>query len=145
MKVLGFGLAVCLIVAGLARLLPNRYTSSATLRVIPAPGADGVKHYMQEGEMAVWLQKKEREILSDESLYEIIQRRSVDLYHKEREDQPVAAVVAIMRRDLRVEAPNSHSAFTIFFTYADRFKAQQVVSALVIGSPIPKWSSPRLI
>ena len=131
MKVVGCGLAGCLIAAALSWLVPNRYTSSATLRVLPAPNAKGETGYIQEAEMAAWLAKKERDIFSDESLYEIIQRPALDLYHGKREDQPIKTVVGLMRKDLNVEAPHSHSAFTLSFTYSDRFKTQAAVSALV--------------
>ena len=131
MKVMGFGMAGCVIAGALSLLLPNRYTSSAVLRVIPVNKADGVRRYMQETEMADWLRKKEVEILSDESLSEIIQRRTLDLYHKQRERQPLADVIDQMRRDLTVDAPHSRSEFTISFTYPDRFKSQAAVSALL--------------
>ena len=129
--VAGFGLAGCAIAAGLSLLLPNWYTSRAMLRVIPAPKADGAQRYMQEPEMADWLRKKGREILSDESLSDIIQRPRLDLYHKQREQQSLKTVIAAMRKDLRIDAPHSRSEFTISFTYPDRFKAQAVLSALI--------------
>ncbi len=131
LAVAGFGLAGCAAVSALSLLIPNQYTSKSTLRVFLTPAANAVPRYMQEAEMAAWLRKKELEILSDESLGEIIQRRSLDLYHKQREQQPVTAVLTVMRRNLKIEAPHSRSEFTISFTYPDRFKTQAVVSALV--------------
>jgi hypothetical protein len=132
MKVIGFGLAGCVIAAALSWLIPNRYTSRSILRVLPTPKADGVQRYMHDAELAAWMQKKEHEILGNESLSQIIQKPELNLYEKEREKQPLETVIETMRRNLKVERPPQlHSAFVISFTYTDRFKAQWVVSALV--------------
>ena len=145
MKVIGFGLAGCAIAAGLSLLLPNRYTSRAVLRVLPAPKADGVRRYMSEPEMADWLREKEKDVLGDGSLSEIIQRPSLHLYDHDPERQPIGPVIARMRRDVSVKASQPRGVVTISFTYRDRFKAQATVTALItrfIGSDKDKDKSP---
>lgn len=87
---------------------------------------------MREAEMADWLKTKEAEILSNESLAEMIQRPSLNLYTAQRKNQPVEDVIATMRQNLKIESlPLTHSALMISFRYPDRFKAQQVVAAVV--------------
>jgi hypothetical protein len=132
MKVIGFGLAGCLIAAGFSLLIPNRYISRCVMRVIPTPKADGVQRYMQDAELSAWMQKKEHEVLSNEGLLEIMQNPGIKLYRKERESQPLEVVIGMMRQNLKIERPpDLHSAFVISFTGTDRFEAQRVVSVVV--------------
>ena len=81
------------------------------------------------------LQQMQQEILSRSSLSELIQRPSLDLYRKERARYPMEDIIQDMRnkaiRIQTVEVNRTASAFTISFSYPDRFKAQAVVRELV--------------
>jgi uncharacterized protein involved in exopolysaccharide biosynthesis len=84
------------------------------------------------------LEQMRQEILSRGSLSELIQRPSLDLYRKERQRYPMEDIVQDMRnKAIRIQtvdvggAGRVASAFTIAFSYPDRFKAQAVVRELV--------------
>ena len=82
------------------------------------------------------LQQMQQEILSRSSLSELIQRPSLDLYRKERARYPMEDIIQDMRnKAIRIqtwsEVNRTASAFTISFSYPDRFKAQAVVRELV--------------
>ena len=82
------------------------------------------------------LQQMQQEILSRGSLSELIQRPSLDLYRKERARYPMEDVIQDMRNKyIRLQTVDvgrgGASAFTISFSYPDRFKAQAVVRELV--------------
>ena len=84
------------------------------------------------------LQQMQQEILSRGSLSELIQRPSLDLYRKERaalshgRHHPGHAQQGHPHSDRRSgSAGRVASAFTISFSYPDRFKAQAVVRELV--------------
>ena len=75
----------------------------------------------------------QQQILSRGSLAELIQRPSLDLYRKERPSYPLEDVIQDMRsKAIQNPAGGSlpagqgrvASAFTISFSYPDRFKAQ---------------------
>jgi uncharacterized protein involved in exopolysaccharide biosynthesis len=82
----------------------------------------------------------QQEILSRTSLSELITRPALDLYRKERQRYPLEDVIQDMRnKSIKIQsvqvagAGNERlaSAFTISFSYPDRFKAQAVVRELV--------------
>ena len=83
------------------------------------------------------LEQMRQEILSRGSLIELIQRPSLDLYRKERQRYPMEDIVQDMRnkairiQTVEVGGGRAASAFTISFSYPDRFKAQAVVRELV--------------
>jgi capsular polysaccharide biosynthesis protein len=105
---------------GVSLRVPERYESSAVVQVtVPAANqwtADDVEMYKQE-------------ILSRNSLAELIQRSSLDLYKSERKTMPISDVVERMRRDIQIS--RSGDKMTIAFTYPDREKAQDIVRELV--------------
>jgi hypothetical protein len=110
-------------------LIANSYTSRATVRVLLPADQNGERHFFKDARLAVWLQKTTRDVLDDGALAEIIDRPSLDLYRKEREQFDMRPALAAMRRDLQFNA--LPSAFNISFTYPERFKAQAVVAAVV--------------
>jgi len=82
------------------------------------------------------------EILSRQSLIDLILKPSLDLYQSERAKMPIEDVVELyMRPKIGISAIGSRagarrgggevSAFTISFKYNDRYKAQRVVQELV--------------
>ena len=115
--------------------LPERYVSTATMRIFPSQGATAPL----EIEPAERLREIAQEVLSRGSLSELIQRPSLDLYSEERWRQPLEDIIEEMRRrDLRI-APTPppglkglgpEGSFQISFEYADRHKAQAVVREL---------------
>jgi uncharacterized protein involved in exopolysaccharide biosynthesis len=139
-QVAGFAAAGCVLAGAASFLIPDRYTSTAVMRITSAqitedplatapaaPTATGILGQMAPG------------ILSFESLSAIIQKPRLNLYPEERAKKPMEDVVRnMLARDLRIIALNpgsgssgAVSAFTISFSYSDRYKAQAVVREFV--------------
>src|ERR1039457_2249629 len=86
--------------------MPNRYVSTAVLRVVPF-SVGSARTAQGEIESTARLRQLTQEILSRGSLTELIQRPSIDLYRSERARRPMEAIIDGMRhRDLRI-APTS--------------------------------------
>ena len=114
------GAAAALAALAIAFLIPDRWVSTAVMRL--DAGADA-------GQLI-------RDTLADKNLEDIIVRPGMDLYRSERQKMPLDAVVRRMRdRDVRIvplrHAPDGASAFAISFAADDRFKAQAAVRLLV--------------
>src|ERR1022692_1807692 len=118
--------------------MPNRYVSTAVLRVVPF-SVGTARTAQGEIESTARLRQLTQEILSRGSLAELIQRPSIDLYRSERARRLMEAIIDGMRhRDLRIAptspagmaAPEHPTSFEISFEYADRGKAQAVVREL---------------
>ena len=135
-RLIAFCAAGGAIAAGFASFaVPERYVSTATMRIFPLPG----RAAPLEIEPADRLREIAEEVLSRGSLSEIIQRPSLDLYRAERSRRPLEDVIQDMRRrDIRI-APTPvpglaglgpEGNFQISFEYADRDKAEAVVSGL---------------
>src|ERR1035437_6830855 len=131
------GLVIAVVVAF---LWPDTYVSQAVMSITPQRISDRLVPTVVNMQMQQRLQQMQQEILSRGSLSELIQRPSLDLYRKERNRYPMEDIITDMRnkaiRIQTVEVTGSGgkgiaSAFTISFTYPDRFKAQQVVGQLV--------------
>jgi hypothetical protein len=84
-----------------------------------------------------YLRQMEPQVLSFQSLSSIIRNPRLNLYPNERNSKPVEEVVRNMvANDLRITPLNPQPgaktvAFSISFTYSDRFKAQQAVQKLM--------------
>jgi polysaccharide chain length determinant protein (PEP-CTERM system associated) len=130
------GLVVAVVVAF---LWPDTYVSTAVMRITPQAISDRLVPTVVNMQMQQRLQQMQQEILSRGSLSELVQRASFDLYHKERLRYPLEDIIQDMRNksikiqsvDLAGSGGRMASAFTISFTYPDRFKAQAVVRELV--------------
>src|SRR5689334_7827679 len=132
------GLVVATVIAF---LWPDTYISSAVMRITPQQVPEKLIPSMLHSQMSERLQQMQTEILSRNSLSEIIQKPSLDLYPKERRKLPIEDVVQDMRNKyirissiMDVTTPTGRkpaSSFTISFAYTDRYKAQGVVNALV--------------
>lgn len=112
-----------LVAAGISFAVPQRYVSSATLRMKTPEGAPARIDPLDELMVAA---------LDRSSLGQIID--SLDLYHEQRERVPIENVVDQMRRDLQVQplaGPPGAQAFRISVTYSDPDKTPAVVDALV--------------
>ena len=131
------GLVVSVVVAF---MWPDTYVSSAVMRITPPTISDRLVPTVVNMQMQQRLQQMQQQILSRGSLAELIQRPSLNLYPKERAKLPLEDVISDMRSKgikitmVDVAAPGQGkvtSAFTISFSYTDRFKAQAVVRELV--------------
>ena len=136
------GLVVAVVVAF---LWPDTYVSTAVMRITPQQISDRLVPTVVNMQMQQRLQQMQQEILSRGSLNELILRPSLDLYRKERSRYPMEDIITDMRtkaikiQTLDVAGPGGASgpgariasAFTISFSYPDRFKAQAVVRELV--------------
>jgi succinoglycan biosynthesis transport protein ExoP len=131
------GLVVSVVVAF---LWPDTYVSSAIMRITPQQIAPNLLPTVLNMQLQQRLSSMQQEILSRNSLAELIQRPSLDLYRKERQRYPLEDIIQDMRnRAIKIQAVEVSaggqgrvaSAFTISFAYPDRFKAQAVVRELV--------------
>jgi succinoglycan biosynthesis transport protein ExoP len=130
------GIAISTMVAF---FLPNVYVSRAMLRITPSQIPENLVPATFNQQMIDRIQQMWQEVTSRSQLSELIQRPTLDLYRKERNSKPLEDVIEDMKsKDIKIESVNFNSgnskpssSFVITFSYPDRFKAQQVVSALV--------------
>ncbi|MEO8369306.1 MAG: hypothetical protein ABI806_08905 [Candidatus Solibacter sp.] len=110
---------------GAWKLAPQRYVSTAQLRVTPPDGGDVAKAQADQ-DLDLMLQTT----LSRGSLMEIIQRPSLNLYRAERMRIPVEDVIQQMRSDIMVRRDREGSTFSVSFAYPDRLKSPAVLREL---------------
>lgn len=126
------GLVVAVVVAFMWN---DTYVSTASMRITPQQISSALVPTVVAMQMQQRLAQMTQEILSRNSLTELIQRPSLDLYRKERQRYPMEDIVQNMRNGAihiqTVDLGRGASAFTISFSYPDRFKAQAVVRELV--------------
>jgi polysaccharide biosynthesis transport protein len=134
------GLVVSTIVAF---LWPDTFVSKAVLRITPQQVSERLVPAEFNTQMTQRLNEMEQTILSRTTLEGIITDPALDLYKRDRLQRPMEDVVSDMRThdiDIRpIQVPGSPgsenrqiaTAFSISFTYQDRYKAQSVVRALV--------------
>jgi hypothetical protein len=131
----GSAAAGLVLAAALAFLLPDRYTSTAVMRLTPPQVMEDPLALPPAVSAAERLREMEPEILTDQNLARII--LDVEMYRSIRAREPMERAVEAMRRDLRIEpAPatamaGKPTAFRISFVYTDRYKAQKAVRKLV--------------
>src|SRR5258708_2089244 len=112
-----------------AFLWPDTFVSQAVMRITPQQISASLVPMVVNMQMQQRLQQMQQEILSRSSLSELIQRPSLDLYRKERARYPMEDIIQDMRNKsihIQTIATNGSgaSAFSISFSYPDRFKAQ---------------------
>ncbi|HTP32530.1 MAG TPA: GNVR domain-containing protein [Candidatus Acidoferrales bacterium] len=130
------GLVIAVVVAF---MWPDTFVSTAVMRITPPQVSERLMPTVLNMQMAQRLSQMQQEILSRNSLAELIQRPALDLYRKERQRYPLEDVIQDMRnKAIKIQAVDVSggqgrvaSAFTISFAYIDRFKAQAVVRELV--------------
>jgi len=130
------GLVISVVVAF---FWPDTYVSTAVMTITPQQVSQNLVHSDVNVQMAERLQEMETEILSRSSLSDLIVH--LDLYKKDRTQRPLEDIVQDMRsRAISVKPYETTTqsgdtrrtqAFSISFSYTDRFKAQQVVRELV--------------
>jgi uncharacterized protein involved in exopolysaccharide biosynthesis len=131
-------LAGALVAGGVSFTLPERYVSSAVLRIVPQvpSGSDAAQYQVAAMERLTQLQQ---DVLSRASLASLIQKPDLNLYVAERQRYPLEDVIERMReQDVRIQSlepklpfQSSASVFQISFEYPDRDTAQRVVRSLV--------------
>jgi hypothetical protein len=115
-------LAGAVLAAGVSLAVPNRYVSTAVMRIRPAPDTDAPD----------WLSDVQQAVLSRGSLAELIQRRDLNLYPGERQRMPMEDVIERMRRDIQIRmSPGTPGVITVSFAYSDKEKAQATARELV--------------
>jgi uncharacterized protein involved in exopolysaccharide biosynthesis len=121
-----------------AFFLPNVYVSRAMLRITPSVIPTTLVPATFNQEMSDHINQMWQEVVSRGSLSELINRPTLELYKKERGGKPLEDVIEDMKRDISLEIPNNqnntgkpNTAFVILYQYPDRFKAHDVVAALV--------------
>src|SRR5437764_1406536 len=87
------GLVTAVVVAF---LWPDTFVSSAVMRITPPQVSDRLVHSSLTIQIGERLNQMQQEILSRGSLIELIQRPSLDLFKKERQNKPMEDVVEIM-------------------------------------------------
>ena len=132
------GLVIAVVVAF---LWPDTYISSAVMRITPQQVSERLLPSVVNTQMTQRLNLMQQEILSRSSLADLIQRPALDLYKKERQRYPMEDIVQDMKNKyIKIQTvemqtsqggPRIASAFTISFSYPDRYKAQAVVRELV--------------
>ena len=129
------GLVISVVVAF---FWPDTYVSTAVMTITPQQVSQNLVHSDVATQMGMRLQEMETEILSRSSLSDLIVH--LDLYKKERTQKPLEDIVRDMRnKAIQVKSyeptasgtENRVQAFTISFSYTDRYKAQQVVRELI--------------
>jgi hypothetical protein len=104
---------------GISLRVPERYQSTAVLRVTPPPPDERAMYDIDTLRFPV---------LSRNHLAELIQRPYLDLYRPERRMIPLEEVIERMRHDVQIT--RSGDTMNIAFTYPDRQKARMVVQEL---------------
>jgi uncharacterized protein involved in exopolysaccharide biosynthesis len=133
----GCAVAGCAVAFAASFLLPERYVSTAVMRVTPAQVTEDPRATPELPALSGRLERLTPEILSPTRLAEMIQKPSLNLYQRARAQKPPEDVLRQMRNDIQVAplradtAPGVASAFRLSFAYTDRYKAQAVVRELI--------------
>ena len=139
-KLVGFAVAGCILAGAASFLIPNRYTSTALMQITPAQiTEDPLLPLPTATPASEFLRQIEPEVLSFQKLSRIIEDRRLNLYPTERRTKPMEEVVRnMLANDLRIvpvipspATKGTVSAFSISFSYSDRFKAQQAAQLLI--------------
>lgn len=118
-----------------AFLIPFDYTSTAVMRITqPFAVPQSVLQQINYPPPRQEIQRLAAKVLSRENLESIIQKPSLDLYHKDRAKMPLAQVADRMRnRAIRLQTAPDNDYFIIAVTYPDRYKAQSILRELAVG------------
>jgi hypothetical protein len=132
------GVAGWLLCAGLSYLIPNEFTSKATMQITPDRISESSSPELVSSGLNERIMELETVVVSRDSLSRIINDPRLRLYHEQLKDTPLEDVIDEMRRNISVNliaVPDARgkrmAAFDIVFTYFDRYKAQQTVQALM--------------
>jgi capsular polysaccharide biosynthesis protein len=130
-----FGLVASICVAF---TMQNKYQSTAIMQITPAQISDTMVQSTIANSLTERIEQMQTSILSHNGLSQIINDPRLHLYKDEIKNAPLDDVIEQMKSNIHIEfinrpgALDRHAtAFTISFTYPDRFLAQQTVSALM--------------
>src|SRR6185312_2702960 len=130
-----FGLVVSICVAF---VLQNTYTSQATMQITPAHVTENMVQSTIANSLNERIMTMQQQILSRTELSSIINDPRLLLYREEQKTKPLEDVIDDMRKAIRIDFNTAQGsptrkamAFNIQFSYKDRFKAQQTVTALI--------------
>ncbi len=127
----------------IAFLWPDTFVSRAVMRITPQQVSERLVPAEFSTQITQQLNEMEQEILSRTTLEAIITDPALNLYKREQTQRPMEDIVSDMRNhDISIVpiqtpgtgGPDNHqmaTAFSISFTYPDRYKAQAVVRTLV--------------
>ncbi len=140
LKLAGFALAGFVLALAPSYLIPNRFTSNASMQITPAQlTEDPLAPFPPVTPAAEFLNQVKPQLLSLQTLSKLIQGPRLNLYPEERATKPMADVVQnMLKNDLRIAPADpaqathgSPSVISISFAYSDRYKAMQMVGALM--------------
>jgi polysaccharide chain length determinant protein (PEP-CTERM system associated) len=118
-----------------AFLWPDTYVSQAVVKVVPQQVPEKLVESNVNQQIADRINSMAQSILSRTVLTSII--NTFDLYERERARMPIEDVIEEMRRNVSVNPIGATAgnktvpAFSVSFSYRDRYKAQKVVQDLV--------------
>jgi uncharacterized protein involved in exopolysaccharide biosynthesis len=122
----------------IAFMLPNEYTSKATMQITPAAISDSMVQSTINTQLNERVMQMQQTILSRTELSLIIQDPKLNLYREELKTKPLEDVIDAMRKDVSINIvalpgalSKRASAFEISFNYYDRYKAMQTVQTLM--------------
>ncbi len=121
-----------------AFMLPNVYTSHATMRITPSQISENLVQSTLSTTLGDRVQQMRQNIESRASLSSIINDPKLQLYRDDLLTKPLEDVIDDMKKDIVInmvtlpgEMGKHASAFDIYFSYPDRVKAQQTVAQLI--------------
>ena len=130
-----FGLVASICVAF---MLPNEYTSKATMQITPPQIGSNMVQSTIANPLNERVQQMVTQIESRSELSSIINDPRLLLYKDELKTKPLDDVIEDMKNAIQINfvtAPGSinrgAAAFDIVFSYKDRFRAQQTVESLM--------------
>lgn len=130
-----FGMVASICVAF---LLPNVYTSKATMQITPAQISDSMIQSTISNSLNERIQQMETQIRSRTELSQIITDPRLLLYQDELKNKPLEDVIEEMKSAIRIDfvalpgaMSKRASAFDISFSYSDRYKARETVGILI--------------
>ncbi len=130
-----FGMVVSICVAF---VLPNQYTSKATMEIQPAQISESMVQSTISNSLNERIQQMETQILSRTNLSAIMMDPRNQLYKEELKNEPPEDVIEKMKSAINIQfvtLPGAlgkrASAFDISFSYSDRYRAKQTVEALM--------------
>ena len=129
------GLVIATVVAF---MWPDTYVSTAVMRIVPQQVPASLMPALNDTRLVDKLMMLQTEILSKDSLAEIIQKPTIDIYKKQRLKQPMEDTVLEMKNKyIRIspmvdrQGGARANSFQISFANTERYKAQLVVRELV--------------
>lgn len=129
------GLVVSVVVAN---FLPNTYVSRAVMQITPATISEKIAVTVTSSQLAERVVQMQNEILSRTTLGSIINDPKLQLYADDLKRKPLEDVIEQMRSDIHIQmealptaGAKRASAFTIQFSYNNKYKARDTVQTFV--------------